>query len=382
MFHQRWHQLGAYIEDPCNSEHSGYYNKDYVHDGKKAYVHEDGEYGVIFIGEEFYAGMWMGRPHNADCCDEFFTMEAYEDQQLPTEYALWDSNARDCSGLDSISECNLRITYMLTRAPVLKEHPSSSPTVAHISIDFPTLLTPEPSPMPSREDTFMKTVSPTNDPTVQPATPTQTRASVPYDGTPVDLQPCTNVTVRDGTPHERSENQEQVTSNYYETKLYTEQKGYTFVASQDLVINEADLAFIKIANNQYISVCVFNDERLLYQSEYPYDGGGVTPTTGTAREDYYTCKNMNVQLYNAQEHTAGFVILCPTTKISRAVYPLCALQHEVYSIDDISISTVNVYAYGEDYVRPTESDPYAPFVRICTSSGVLKYVTKMPYERY
>merc|ERR1719320_847365 len=290
-----------HIEDPCNSEYSGYYNRDYTHDGKNAYVRVDGEYEVIYIGEELYAGMWMVRPHNAESCDEFFITEAYEDQQLPPENAFWDSYPCGCSGLDSTSECNFRITCMHTKAPIPTEHPTSSPTASPISTDFPTSHpTPEPSPMPTREDSSMPTASPTNDPTLRPTTPSPTQAPVPYDCTPVDLQPCSNVTGRDVTFYERSENQGQVTSNYYETKLYTEQKGYTFVASQDMVMNEAGMAFINLANYQSITVRVFNDSGMMYESDYSYGGNGITETTGTPRGDYYTFKNLDIQLISGQ----------------------------------------------------------------------------------
>jgi len=162
-----------------------------------------------------------------------------------------------------------------------------------------------------------------------------------------------------------------MTSNYYETKLYTEQKGYTFVASQDMVMYEAGMAFVNLASYQSITVRVYDDDELLFESNYSYNGDGATVTTGTPRGDYYTFKNMNVQLYEGQEYTVVFVIHCPATMTSRAEYPLCAPHYEVYSIDDFGTATVNVYAYGEDYVRPTESDLYAPFVRICYTPGTL-----------
>merc|ERR1719403_184006 len=223
--------------------------------------------------------------------------------------------------------------------------------------------------MPTREDTSIPTGTPTDDPTLQPTTPTPTQAPVPYDCTPVDLQPCSNVTGRDVTFYERPENQTQITSKYYETKLYTEQKGYTFVASQDMVMNEAGMAFINLANYQSITVRVFNDSGLMYESDYAHDGNGDTETTGTPRGDYYTFKNLDIQLISGQEYTVVFVVHCPATKTSRAEYPLCAPHYEVYSIDDFGSAIVNVYQYGEDYEIPKDSDLYAPFISICYTPG-------------
>ena len=80
---------------------------------------------------------------------------------------------------------------------------------------------------------------------------------------------------------------------------------------------------------------------------------------------------MNVQLLGGQQYTVVFVVHCPATKTSRAEYPLCAPHYELYSIDDFGSSIVNVYAYGEEYRVPTESDLYAPFVRICYAPWTL-----------
>jgi len=361
-----------HIEDPCSSEYGGYYNLEYTHDDKNAYVRVDEKYEVIYIGEDVYAGKWMVRPYNAASCEEFFVVEGYSDLHIPPENAFWESYGCGCMSIDVQYECNFRITCMHTKAPIPTEHPTSPPTSAPISTNAPSSPpTPEPTSMPTSEDTSTPTGSPTSDPTMQPITPTPTQAPVPYDCTPVDLQPCTNITGRDVIFYERSENQDQVTSNYYETKLYTEQKGYTFVASQDMVMYEAGMAFVNLASYQSITVRVFDNEDMLYESDYSYNGNGVTVTTGTPRGDYYTFKNMDVQLYSGQEYTVVFVVHCPATKTSRAEYPLCAPHYEVYSIDEFGTSTVNVYAYGEDYVRPTESDLYAPFVRICYAPGTI-----------
>jgi len=171
--------------------------------------------------------------------------------------------------------------------------------------------------------------------------------------------------------YEREDNQDQVNSNYYETKLYTEQKGYTFIASESMIMYEAGMAFVNLASYQSITVRVFDENEMLYESDYAYDGNGVTVTTGTPRGDYYTFKNMNVQLLSGQEYTVVFVVHCPATMTSRAEYPLCAPNYEVYSVDNFGSSLVNVYAYGEEYEIPKESDFYAPFVRICYSPGTL-----------
>merc|ERR1712142_976578 len=98
------------------------------------------------------------------------------------------------------------------------------------------------------------------------------------------------------TFYERSEAQLQMTSNYYETKLYTEQKGYNFVSEKDMVMYEAGMAFTYLASYQSITVRVFESSTLLYESDYSLPGQGETKTIGFPRGDYYTFGNMNVQL--------------------------------------------------------------------------------------
>jgi len=162
----------------------------------------------------------------------------------------------------------------------------------------------------------------------------------------------------------------QVNSNYYETKLYTEQKGYTFTAEKDMIMYEAGMAFVNLASYQSVTVRVFDSSAtMLYESDYSISGKGETHTVGTPRGDYYTFKNMDVQLYDGQEYTIVFVIHCPATKTSRAEYPLCAPHHELYEIGDFGTGVSNVYAYGEDYILPSENDLYAPFIRICYGEG-------------
>jgi hypothetical protein len=262
---------------------------------------------------------------------------------------------------------------MHTNAPIPTEYPTLIPTSSPVD-------TPIPTSTPSNRPTYLPSKTPTTDPTVQPTeTPTNdptsenpTQSPVPYDCTTVDLQPCTNVTNRLVTFYERTENQLQVNSNYYETKLYTEQKGYTFTAEKDMVMYEAGMAFVNLASYQSITVRVFDSsETLLYDSDYSINGQGATETTGSPRGDYYTFRNMNVQLYEDEEYTLVFVVHCPATKTSRAEYPLCAPHFEVYSIGDVLTDIVNVYAYGEDYEVPTESDLYAPLIRICYSDSTL-----------
>jgi len=357
-----------HIEDRCNSEYSGYYNNEYVHDDKNAYVRVDGKYEVIFIGEDIFAGKWMVRPYDADSCEEFFLIDGDSDQHIPPENAFWEAYACGCSSADVKFECNFRVTCMHTKAPIPTEQPSHSPTSAPIDTPSPSYdPTQYPSPAPTNTPTDEPTNDPTRLPSSEPTTRMPTQAPVPYDCTSVHLQPCTNITGRVVTFYERDNNQMQVHSNYYETKLYTEQKGYTFVASQDMVMNEAGMAFVNLASYQSITVRVFDNSAMLYESDYSYDGNGVTVTTGSPRGDYYTFKNLNVQLRSGEEYTVVFVVHCPATKSSRAEYPLCAPNHEVYSIDEFGSSIENVYAYGEDYEIPTESDLYAPFVIICYS---------------
>jgi len=139
-----------------------------------------------------------------------------------------------------------------------------------------------------------------------------------------------------------------------------------------MVMYEAGMAFVNLASYQSIVVRVFDSSSaLLFESDYSIQGKGATETTGSPRGDYYTFRNMNVQLYEDREYTVIFVVHCPATKSSKAQYPLCAPHHEVYSIDNFATGTVNVYAYGEDYLLPTETDLYAPFIRICYYDGTL-----------
>jgi len=361
-----------HIEDPCQAEYNGYYNADYLHDEKNAYVRVDGKYEVIYIGEDIYAGKWMIRPHGSESCEEFFVIDGYSEFHIPPVDAFWESFACGCHDATLQDECNFRITCLETKAPIPTEQPSESPTTAPIDTITPTEQpTESPSSAPTESPSSEPTQIPTPVPTANPTTATPTLSPVPYECTPVDLQPCTNDTGRDVTFYEREENQDQVTSNYYETKLYTEQKGYTFVASEDMIMYEAGMAFVNLAGYQSITVRVFHDTEMLYESAYSYNGNGVTVTTGSPRGDYYTFRNMNVQLQGGQQYTVVFVVHCPATKTSRAEYPLCAPHYEVYSIDDFGSSIVNVYAYGEEYEVPTESDLYAPFVRICYAPWTL-----------
>lgn len=360
-----------HIEDQCNSEYSGYYNFDYVHDDRNAYVHVDGTYEVIYIAEDIFAGKWMIRPFDAESCEEFFIIGGYTDRLTPPENALWESYACGCTSLDLQAECNFKITCMHTKAPIPTEQPSNSPTPAPVQTQLPSPApTHKPSPVPTRSPTRDPTKAPTVNPTSQPTTGMPTQSPVTYDCNTVELQPCSSTTVRDVTFYERTDNKTQVTSSYYETKLYTEQKGYTFVASQDMIMYEAGMSFVNLASYQSITVRVFDDSSLLYESDYSYDGNGFTKTTGSPRGDYYTFRNINVQLVNGQQYTVVFVVHCPATKTSRAEYPLCAPHYEVYSIADFGTSIVNVYQYGEDNEIPTESDLYAPFISICYTLGM------------
>jgi len=362
-----------HIEDQCDSEYNGYYNFDYVHDDRNAYVHVDGTYEVIYIAEDIFAGKWMIRPFDAESCEEFFIIGGYTDRLTPPENAIWESYACGCTDLDLQNECNFKITCMHTKAPIPTEQPSTSPTPAPIQTQLPSPApTPDPSPLPTGSPSSDPTEAPTEDPTLNPTTgmPTQSPVSNQYDCNTIELQPCSSTTLRDVVFYERAANQTQVNSNYYETKLYTEQKGYTFIASQDMILYEAGMSFVNLASYQSIKVRVFDNSAnlMLYESDYSYDGNGVTKNTGSPRGDYYTFRNINVTLVNGQQYTVVFVVHCPVTKTSRAEYPLCAPHYEVYSIADFGTSIVNVYQYGEDYAIPTESDLYAPFISICYTS--------------
>jgi len=364
-----------YIEDPCGDNitggvFEGFYNAQRVQDGKNVFVSLNGEYEVSYISGNLYGGSWVIQQNNVEGCSEFFVVEGYYWNEIPPENAFWDSYGCACSSTRLKYSCNFRISCMHTMAPIPTEHPTS----------IPTLITATPTSSPSETPTQNPTGSPTATPTGQPtASPTNTpttkaptQSPLPYDCTSVDLQPCVNISNRLVTFYERAENQLQMTSNYYETKLYTEQKGYTFTAEKDMVMYEAGMAFVNLASYQSIVVRVFDSSSaLLFESDYSIQGKGATETTGSPRGDYYTFRNMNVQLYEDGEYTVIFVVHCPATKSSKAQYPLCAPHHEVYSIDNFATGTVNVYAYGEDYLLPTETDLYAPFIRICYYDGTL-----------
>jgi len=367
-----------YIEDPCGDNvtagvYEGFYNAEYVEDGKNVYVSIDGDYEVFYISSNLYAGQWVIQQREPEGCSEFFVVDGYHTNEIPPENAFWDSYGCACSSTRLKYSCNFRISCMTTMAPIPTEYPTSRPTPAPVDTSIPTS---RPSDAPTHDPTKTPTENPTNQPspspTSKPTSDSPTQSPLPYDCTDIDLTPCVNVTDRIVTFYERTENQLQMTSNYYETKLYTEQKGYTFTAEKDMVMYEAGMAFVNLASYQSITVRVFDSSgTLLYESGYSISGQGETETTGSPRGDYYTFRNMNVQLFEGQEYTLVFVVHCPSTKTSRAEYPLCAPHFEVFSIDDFGTGAVNVYAYGEDYILPSESDLYAPFVRICYTDGTL-----------
>jgi len=362
-----------HIEDPCgadttNGAYSGYYNYDGIHDDKRIFVRVDGEFEVLYNSNNLYADNWMIRSHDSETCNEFLLADGYGSRdEIPPTDAFWKAYDCACNDVKRKYECNFRVTCMQTMAPIPTGSPTSQPTSSPVDTDAPT---PAPSENPTENPTDHPTLAPSNNPSKQPtvaptyASPTQ--SPVPYECTDVDLQPCHNTTSRDVSFYERPDNQSQVTSNYYETKLYTEQKGYTFTAEKNMVMFEAGMAFISLASYQSVAVRVFDSsENMLFESDYSITGKGETHTVGTPRGDYYTFKNMNVQLYEGQEYTLVFIIHCPATKYSRAEYPLCAPHYELFAINDFGTGVNNVYAYGEDYILPTESDLYAPFIRIC-----------------
>merc|ERR1719320_1696808 len=347
-----------HIEDPCGPNitdgvYAGYYNYEYTLDGKKVYVRVDGEYEVLYVADNLFAEHWMVRRHEGDSCEEYWVVDGYSEQAAPPSDAFW--SAYECCSVDVKYKCNFRITCMHTRAPVPTHDPTSDPTHT-----------------PSNDPTKSPTDEITPNPTLSPTTPSPTMTPLPYDCTDIDLQPCINTTDRVVTFYERTENQLQMTSNYYETKLYTEQKGYSFVAEKDMVMYEAGMAFTDMGSYQSVTVRVFDSSNTLLYESGSLSGRGETETTGTPRGDYYTFRNMNVQLIEGERYTVVFVIHCPATMTSTAQYPLCAPHYELFSISDFGSGTINVYAYGEDYDVPTESDLYAPFVRICYADVLLE----------
>jgi len=366
-----------HIEDPCAANvtggvYAGYYNYEYTHDGKNVYVRVDGEYEVLYIADNLFADLWMLRTHGGETCEQYWVVDGYGDQAMPPEDAFWDSYACACNNIESLYRCNFRITCMHTKAPIPTETPTSRPTDAPIATPTPTAgPTYAPTPTPTSDPTNTPTNEITPPPTSNPTTPAPTMSPLPYECTNIDLQPCMNITGRVITFYERAENQFQMNSNYYETKLYTEQKGYNFVAEKNMVMFEAGMAFINLASYQSITLRVFNSSTLIYESDYSLAGKGETETTGTPRGDYYTFRNLNLQLVQNQQYSVIFVVHCPATKTSVAQYPLCAPHYEAYSISGVGSDAANVYAYGDDYDLPTESDLYAPFVRICYADGTL-----------
>jgi len=360
-----------HIEDSCavditNGEYSGYYNFAGIHDDRRVFVRVDNEYEVLYNSDNIYAQNWMIRSHNARTCEEFWLVDGYGTYEIPPTDAIWKAYGCACSNVKRKYECNFKVTCMQTMAPIPTALPTSQPTPSPVDTDSPTLApTGEPTDSPTFIPTFPPTNVPSEHPTRGPSTAPPTQSPVPYECTNIDLQPCFNLSNRNVSFYERTENQQQVNSNYYETKLYTEQKGYSFTAKKDMIMYEAGMSFINLAAYQSVTVRVFDSESLLFESDYYISGKGETHTSGTPRGDYYTFKNINVQLTDGQEYTVVFVIHCPATKTSRAEYPLCAPHLELFAIDDFGTGVYNVYAYGEEYILPTQSDLYAPFIRIC-----------------
>jgi len=366
------------IEDPCgvdttNGKYDGDYNFEGISGNKRVFVRVDGEYEVLYKSDRVYADHWMIRSHDSQTCSEFWLVNGYGSHEIPPADAVWQAYGCACTDTRRKYECNFRVTCLETMAPIPTSTPTAPPSPSPVDTESPTgLSTYAPSSSPTEQPTFPPTPTPSQQPTEDPSSAPPTQSPVPYDCTDIDLQPCyTNRTNESLTFYERTEDQMQVNSNYYETKLYTEQKGYTFTAEKDMVMHEAGMAFVNLASYQSISVRVFDSsESLLFESDHSISGKGETHTSGTPRGDYYTFKNMDVPLYEGQEYTIIFVIHCPATKTSRAEYPLCAPNHELFSIDDFGMGVYNVYAYGEDYILPDNSDLYAPFVRICYGEGI------------
>jgi hypothetical protein len=357
-----------YIDDPCDQnitggEYGGYYNYKYTKDGKNVYVSIDGEHEVLYISDGFYSGNWMIRSYESDSCDEFWVVGGYSDLVLPPKHAFWEAYKCGCVSRDYKYRCNFRIRCMHTMAPIPTEFPTIIPTL--VSTDLHSSSpTSNPTTFPTSEPTTNPTPVPSDNPSFQPTTSSPTQS--PLDCVPLDIQPCGNITGRGVHFTDRDNNRSQITSNYYETMLYTEQKGYSFVARENMVLHEAAMAFINLASYQTISVRLF-DSSLIYESDYSLSGKGITGTTGSPRGDYYKFQNINIPLLANRTYTLIFVIQCPATKTNRAEYPLCAPNYEPYSVGDFATDTVNVYAYGVDYNLPTTSDLYAPFVRVCYS---------------
>merc|ERR1719317_459437 len=229
----------------------------------------------------------MIRSHDSHVCDEYLTVHGYGTFEIPPTDSFWQAYGCACTDVKRKYECNLRITCLETMAPIPTSLPTPLPTPSPIDTAPPTEApTYEPSNNPTERPTLLPTLAPSETPTEEPSSSPPTLSPVPYDCTNIDMQPCYNTTNQIVTFYERTENenQMQVNSNYYETKLYTEQKGYTFTAEKDMIMYEAGMAFVNMASYQSITVRVFDSsESLLFESDYSISGKGETHTTGTPR---------------------------------------------------------------------------------------------------
>merc|ERR1719464_1207601 len=169
----------------------------------------------------------MIRPYNTEVCENYWVTHAPGTDLVPPEDAFWQAYGCACGEIKKKYECRFKIRCIHTEAP------TASP--------FST----QPTKSPSRNPTPKPTALPSSAPTNMPTTPSPTLSPVPYDCVEIDMEPCTNVTMI--TYPDRPTNQDQNNLKYWETKLYSEQKGYEFVAMDHYALREAGMAFINLA---------------------------------------------------------------------------------------------------------------------------------------
>jgi len=362
-----------YVEDNwCNVTNgalSGYYNYDRHHDDKHVYVKVDNGHEVIWSKDDLYADHWMIRPYDTDVCENYWVVHAPGTLLIPPEDAFWQAYGCACGEIKKRHECRFKVRCIHTKAPIPSPDPTPNPSP--LPTPQPTgspLTTPDPTRGPSPTPTSNPTTPPTPEPTDVPTTASPTQSPVPYDCIEIDMEPCTNWTEK--TYPQRDVDKDKNNLKHWETKLYSEQKGYEFVATHDYALHEAGMAFINLASFHSIHVRVFETDSgdLLFNSTYQY-GHGMTKTVGTPRGDYYTFRNMNVQLYEGVKYSIVFVVVCPHTQTMTAEYPLCAPSWETYTIRGFATDVRNVYQYTEVMQVPTDSDLYAPRIRVCYTKG-------------
>jgi len=162
---------------------------------------------------------------------------------------------------------------------------------------------------------------------------------------------------------------------YNEARLYSEQKGYTFVPEEDTVVYQAGMRFTNLAEYQTVHLRIFDEDgSLMYQSRKIKGRGEASDSGPFGKSDYYMFKELGQQLLANRRYSFVFVIVCPYTREFMAEYPLYSSLDFEYGIDGFGSGIYNIFQYQPDpsvIEMPKDSDLYAPFVRICYLSGDL-----------